>query len=194
MHPLKDALSVLKERVLTIKDVLNLDEKRKELLVLEAKSLKADFWENQEEARRVMRAIDALKSDISSVTEAESQIEDALSVVGEPSLEGEVTKTIDSVTQKLDKLETLTYLSGAFDKSDAIISIHAGQGGTEAMDWVSMLFRMYLRFAERQGWDAEVVDQTPGEEAGLKSVTIFVSGQYSYGYLKNEARTHRLVR
>ena len=194
MHPLKDALSVLKERVLTIKDVLNLDEKRKELLVLEAKSLKADFWENQEEAKRVMRAIDALKSDISSVTEAESQIEDALSVVGEPSLEGEVTKTIDSVTQKLDKLETLTYLSGAFDKSDAIISIHAGQGGTEAMDWVSMLFRMYLRFAERQGWDAEVVDQTPGEEAGLKSVTIFVSGQYSYGYLKNEAGTHRLVR
>lgn len=191
---LKDRLIELKERLERIKSVLNLEEKKKTQLDLESKSLKSNFWDNQEEARKIMRSIDSLKVEIETVLETQKEIEDALSVASETELESEIKKTIEKTTKKIEKLEILTYLSQPFDKSDAILSIHSGQGGTEAMDWTSMLFRMYLRFAERQGWDLEVVDQTQGEEAGLKSVTMLIFGQYAYGYLKGEAGTHRLVR
>jgi len=92
------------------------------------------------------------------------------------------------------KYELLLFLSGSYDEHDAIFSIHAGQGGTEAMDWAQMLLRMYLRFFERKGWQVGEIDRVGGEEAGIKSVTLDVKGKYAYGYLKAEAGTHRLVR
>src|ERR1035437_4667683 len=94
----------------------------------------------------------------------------------------------------LEELETFLYLSGPYDKNSAILSIHAGQGGVEAMDWAQMLFRMYTRYCERKGFKSEIIDETFGEEAGYKSVTITVAGKYAYGYLKGEAGVHRLVR
>jgi peptide chain release factor 2 len=94
----------------------------------------------------------------------------------------------------LEKLEELLFFSGKYDESSAILSIHSGQGGTEAMDWAEMLYRMYTRYFERRGWSYEVIEQTPGDEAGLKSVVISVNGKYAYGFLKFEAGTHRLVR
>src|SRR3990170_4577242 len=99
---------------------------------------------------------------------------------------------ISRLEKKVDKFELKIFLSGQYDSKNAIVSIHAGQGGTEAMDWASMLYRMYLRYFEKKGWEVETVDVSEGEEAGLKSVTVSVRGQYAYGYLKGEAGTHRL--
>jgi peptide chain release factor 2 len=101
---------------------------------------------------------------------------------------------IRKVEKTLAKLELMSYLSGEYDTKNALVSIHAGQGGTEAMDWTNMLLRMYLRFCERKDWSTTTLDYTAGEEAGVKSVTFKVTGHYAYGYLKGEAGTHRLVR
>ena len=98
------------------------------------------------------------------------------------------------VTELLDTMETFLYLSGQYDGGNAIVSIHSGQGGTEAMDWAAMLFRMYSRYCEIKGWKIEVIDETVGDEAGIKSVVFTVEGQNAYGYLKGEAGVHRLVR
>jgi len=95
---------------------------------------------------------------------------------------------------RLDKFELQTFLSGPYDPKNALISIHAGQGGTEAMDWASMLFRMYLRYSEKKNWKTETIDVSEGEEAGIKSVTFKIEGRNAYGFLKGEAGTHRLVR
>jgi len=94
----------------------------------------------------------------------------------------------------LDELEVLLYFTGAYDSGSAIIELHAGQGGVEAMDWTNMLYRMYTRFFDKKGWAHEVIEETPGEEAGLKSITVQVIGEYAYGFLKHEAGVHRLVR
>lgn len=194
MEQLKEQLNELRDRLSKIKGSLDVEEKRKELRELEAESLKPDFWGDNETARKIMREIDSLRGEIESVEQVEQEIEDTFAVTGEEDLKAEVEQALAKISKTIQKLEVATFLSGTFDKSDAILSIHAGQGGTEAMDWTQMLFRMYMRFAERRDWSAEVIEQVPGEEAGLKSVTLLISGPYAYGNLKGEAGTHRLVR
>ena len=112
----------------------------------------------------------------------------------DPELRSELTKNLDQISNKIDVLETKTYLSEKYDFCNVILSIHSGQGGTEAMDWASMLQRMYMRLCERNLWKYDVLDTIPGDEAGIKSVTLRIYGEYVYGYLKHEAGTHRLVR
>jgi peptide chain release factor 2 len=106
----------------------------------------------------------------------------------------ELEKELPKTEKILKNLELVSFLSGEYDDKNALVSIHAGQGGTEAMDWTNMILRMYTRFCERRGWQTEILDYTAGEEAGVKSVTFKVIGHYAYGYLKGEAGTHRLVR
>lgn len=189
-----DELKLLQSRLANLVSVLDIDSKQKRLEQLQTESVEPDFWKDQEKARKIMQEIGSLKEEIGLFTDVKKALDDASSVASEPELHDELVKTVRDIKKKLDSLETATLLSGKFDKDDAVLAIHAGQGGTEAMDWTNMLFRMYLRFAEQKGWDIEVVEQLPGEEAGLKSVTILIKGAFAYGLLKGEAGTHRLVR
>ncbi|KKW06175.1 MAG: hypothetical protein UY40_C0002G0025 [candidate division CPR1 bacterium GW2011_GWC1_49_13] len=145
---------------------------------LEAQAVHPDFWKDNVKAQEVMKEISGLKEEMAEVGLAEAAVE-----TEDPQAESLVSK-----------LELRIYLSAPYDPNDAILSIHAGQGGTEAQDWVAMLARMYQRYAERQGWKATVLDQSVGEEAGFKSITFEIAGRYAFGYLKMEAGVHRLVR
>jgi peptide chain release factor 2 len=169
----------LKKRLVQIKETIDFEEKGKILRDLEAQSAHPDFWKDNLKAQEVMREIADLKQEIAEVEETELAIE-----VGESQMAEEL----------LGKLELKTYLSDPYDGNDAILALHSGQGGTEAQDWVAMLARMYQRFAERRGWKTITLEQSPGEEAGFKSVTFEIKGPLAFGYLKKEAGVHRLVR
>lgn len=169
----------LKKRLLQVKETIDFEEKKKILRDLEAQSTHPDLWKDNLKAQEVMREIADLKREIGEVEEAELAIE-----VGESGMAEEL----------LGKLELRTYLAEPYDKNDAILVLHSGQGGTEAQDWVAMLARMYQRFAERRGWKTVTLEQSPGEEAGFKSVTFEIKGLLAFGYLKKEAGVHRLVR
>lgn len=150
----------------------------------------ADFW-GQADAQKKSQRLSVINDTLDLVAHVESTIGDAETAI---ELGDEVDKYTGIAESALGKLEMSTYLSGRFDALDALLSIHAGAGGTEAMDWSGMLERMYLRYAERSGWGYEILDETRGDEAGIKSVTIRFKGKNAYGLLKREAGTHRLVR
>jgi peptide chain release factor 2 len=145
-----------------------------------------------------MRQLAELKKVVSKWREAEKKVADAAGLLTlaeeDASLEPEVESELATVAARLEELELETAFSSEYDARNAILSIHAGAGGTESQDWVEMLMRMYLRWAERHGYKAEILDTTPGDEAGIKSVTLGISGDYACGYLKSEHGVHRLVR
>lgn len=169
----------LKKRLNDLLIKLNIPQKERQALEIERESVNQSFWQDQKKAAQKMKDLARLQREIK---------------------EAEILKTMtekgdwDNLKKELDKLELRLYLSGEYDGNDAILSIHAGQGGVEAMDWANMLYRMYIRFIEKKGWKFQEVNKIEGEEAGIKSVTITVSGDYSYGYLKGERGVHRLVR
>lgn len=169
----------LKTRAEELLAKLDLDGKRKITREIEAASSHPDFWKDQNTARAKMKELSTLQKEVEEG--------DMLALLLAEGNEKDLGK-------ELDRLEFILYFSGPYDQGDAIVALHAGQGGTEAMDWTSMLYRMYSRFIERKGWQSEEIDFTPGDEAGIKSITINVSGRYAYGYLKAEAGVHRLVR
>lgn len=157
---------------------VKIEEKRRRFRELESFALKEDFWRNTEEAQRVMAELAALKEELELIGRVEENL----------------TASSEVLAPLLKKLELKTCLSGPYDFNDAIVSLHAGQGGTEAMDWTAMLKRMYERYARRKGWMVVLVDESLGEEAGVKSSVLEMRGPYAYGYLKGEAGVHRLVR
>lgn len=169
----------LRDRFKVIAQKFNKQEKQKRLRELEAQSTHPDFWKNYQNAQEVMKQIADISKDIQAYEEIEKNIS-----VGK----------VEGIEKKLEDLETKMFLSGPYDESYAIVSIHAGQGGVEAMDWVDMLSRMYQKYFASQKWDFEVIDEVPGEEAGFKTVSLSVRHPYSYGLLRGEAGVHRLVR
>lgn len=175
----------MKSKLELLKNKLEIDQKRSLLSDLKKQSEDPDLWKDQNNAQNILQQISNLQKIISSVDELETEIE-YLSIA--------TPKDIEEINKKLDKLELETYLSGKYDANNALISIHAGQGGTEAMDWASMLQRMYIRYFERKNWKYEVLDLIAGDEAGIKSCDIKVTAPYAYGYLKGESGVHRLVR
>lgn len=169
----------LKLRAQQVLGKINIEGKRKSIRELEAESMHQDFWKDSQVAAKKMKHMALLQKEL----EEGEMLELLIAENAEVELE-----------KAVDRLEFALYLSGPYDRSDAIIALHAGQGGTEAMDWTQMLYRMYCRYVERKGWEAEEIDYTQGDEAGIKSVTMTVTGPYAYGFLKAEAGVHRLVR
>jgi peptide chain release factor 2 len=155
-----------------------------------------EFWKNNEHAQKVMKELSELRDEVTDWEKYSRAIEDVreLASLGDESLFSDIEQEVIRLEEEMEKRELTVLLSGHYDSGTAILAIHAGAGGTDSQDWAAMLERMYLRWIDRQGYQAEIIDTTEGEEAGIKSATIVVSGKYAYGYLKAEKGVHRLVR
>lgn len=169
--------------------------KAEEAQHFEALSTATDFWDTPDTAQKIMQQISRLKAEVERWQSLEKRLRDALELaeLGNDMAE-ELSQEAQDLSQIVDKISLEAMLSGTYDRENAILAIHAGEGGTEAQDWAEMLERMYLRWVEQNGYKAEILDRTDGEEAGLKSVTISIKGDMAYGYLKSEQGVHRLVR
>lgn len=183
-----------------LKSKINIDAKVNQLSDLKKTSQSPDFWQNHHQAQTTLQQISSLEKQIQLIHSLETEIktlkdfEIALKSEPDSSLQSDLEKSVKNLNSRFKELEFATYLSGPHDNLPAILSIHAGQGGTEAQDWTAMLFRMYQRYFDQKKWKYQVLDTSSAEEAGLKSVHIKVTGDFAYGYLKKEAGTHRLVR
>lgn len=173
---------------------------KNELDELEQKSAEPEFWNDMEKSQKILQRIKTLRDKLETFGHLESTLED-LKTLNELGIEEDDESVIDEVKEgieelkgKIAKLRTETLLTGPYDKNNAILSMHAGAGGTEAQDWVQMLLRMYTRWGESKGYTVKILDYLDGDEAGVKSVTIHVIGENAYGYLKSEKGVHRLVR
>ena len=170
----------------------------REIEELERKSAEPGFWDDARAAQGVMRRLGELRTEVAEwrrLTQSAADLAALSELVGEdPELDQELEREAASLTAEVDALELSSVLSGPYDSSDAILVVHSGEGGIDAQDFASMLTRMYVRWAERRGLKAEVLDTTEGEEAGIKNATIEIRGPRAYGYAKAEAGSHRLVR
>jgi peptide chain release factor 2 len=159
-----------------------------------------DIWNNPAEAQELSQKLSELKDSLEQITSWETQIEDVNVLIDladeeqDTSLYSEIEDILKKLSDDLDKWELQKMLSGEYDSSDAVLTINAGAGGTDAQDWAQMLLRMYTRWAESRKWKVDLIDMSEGEEAGIKSATIKISGKYAYGYAKAEKGVHRLVR
>jgi len=194
MQDLTQKISELKANFSNFSGSFNEVAKKAEIAKLTAESTDPNLWNDQERAKSLMQKLGDFKKEVEEFQELKNLVSTLDEFSQKEELKEDLEEEYHQAAELLDKFRLTTYLSGNYDGKNAILSLHAGQGGTEAMDWVSMLYRMYLRFCERRNWETAILDMTPGEEAGIKSVTIKVSGHFAYGYLKREAGTHRLVR
>ncbi len=165
---------------------------------MEKQSAQPDFWSDQAKAQSIMRQLVELKKLVDKWRGLEKEVADMAELVPlaeeDASLWEEIQPELDEVASRLDELELEMAFTSEYDARSAILALHAGAGGTESQDWTEMLLRMYLRWAERRGYKAEILDVSPGEEAGIKSAIVGISGDYACGYLKSEHGVHRLVR
>lgn len=154
------------------------------------------FWNDQEHARKVSQQLSDLKKEIEAFTALEKDAADLVTFAEshDASLIDELEAQLTDLEKRFETFEFIVLLSESYDEHNAILALHAGAGGVDAQDWTEILLRMFLRFAEQQGWRTKILDESRGEEAGIKSVMVQVEGRYAYGYLKNEAGVHRLVR
>lgn len=195
---LKEISDVAKERLTRLRDYLKIDNKIEERKNLETVMSQPGFWDSREKSQATVEALSLCKNIIEPFRDVESEAGDfevLLELAEEDeSILDEADGAWKKLRKNLDALELISFLSGKFDAGNMFFSIHAGAGGTESCDWASILMRMYRRWFERRGWKDEIVDIQQGEEAGVKSVTLRVSGQFAYGYGKGEKGVHRLVR
>jgi peptide chain release factor 2 len=178
----------------------DLAEKEQQITALEERAADPDLWSNPQEAQSIMQRLTRLKGELERWNGLESQIttlvelQELADAEDDNSLREEITAEYARAADAMDELETELLLSGPYDDRDAFLSIKAGMGGTDAQDWASMMLRMYTRWAERRGYKVALVDQSEGDEAGIKSATIELRGDYAYGFAKAEAGVHRLIR
>ncbi len=183
-----------------LKDALCYERLRSEIEELEAKAAAPDFWDNMENSQKILQRTGKLKNTVEGYDRLCALYDDLLTLIEmgdeeqDLSLVEEIEESVTEFENSLAALRLQTLLTGEYDKNNALITFHAGAGGTEAMDWVSMLVRMYTRWAERHGFKVSLLDFLDGDEAGLKSATVLIEGENAYGYLKSESGVHRLVR
>lgn len=183
-----------------LKDSLGLDKIRREVEMLELKAAAPGFWDDMETAQKVTQRTANLKAKDQGYLDLVEKSEDTYTLIEmgdeeeDLSLIPDIEAQIEEITEKIENMRLTTLLTGEYDKNNAILTFHAGSGGTEAQDWAEMLFRMYNRWGERHGFKVSTLDYLDGDEAGLKSASILVEGENAYGFLKSEAGVHRLVR
>ncbi len=200
MRDLTDELHALRQRLVEAEKYLDVEGKRTRLRQLEAEVARPDLWDEPDRARAVTTEFGRLSDDVeifddldASLTDAETLFQLAVDE-GDDSVEGELQATRDQLARHLDELELRSLFSGEHDDRDAVCEIHAGEGGTDAQDWAEMMLRMYLRWAEGRGFEVEIDEASPGQEAGILSATFIVRGRYAYGLLAGERGVHRLYR
>jgi len=180
--------------------IFDIEGKAAEIAELEEESLAPDFWHDPEVARRKMQRLSDLREEVGFWDDVAARVADLqelfelATAADDDALTHDIAAEVDELEKELAQQEFQLLMQGEYDERDAILAIHAGAGGTESQDWAQMLLRMYLRWAENHNYETRIVDQTEGEEAGIKSVTVEVRGRYAYGYLKAERGVHRLVR
>ena len=193
-------LKETKRKVSELREAVDYENSLKELKEIERKSQEADFWNDAENANKVMARQKQLKDKISgyiSLADMLENVEIELEIYKEePSEESEkeISECYDKLLETLETVSMAALLNGEYDANNAILTFHAGAGGTEAQDWAMMLYRMYSRWAERHGYKTKIIDWLDGDEAGIKSAQILIDGTNAYGFLKSEAGVHRLVR
>lgn len=193
-------LSGSRDELSDLKGALGYDNLCREIEELETKAGSPEFWNDMEASQKILQKTGRLKNTVESYDNLCSSYDDLQVLIemgdeeGDLSLIEEIESSIDEFEKNLASLRLQTLLTGEYDKNNAILTFHSGAGGTEAMDWVSMLVRMYTRWTERHGFKTEIVDFLDGDEAGLKSATLSIEGENAYGYLKSESGVHRLVR
>lgn len=176
--------------------VFDLEKKKIQLAELEETISSPDFWDDPARAQQVSKSAAGLRAEVEDWDRFEQQLRDLMELVSldDESLRAELENELLTIEAELERRSRMAMFSGPYDSGDALLAIHAGAGGTDAQDWAAMLQRMYLRWAERRGFETEILDLSEGEEAGIKSVTVSVNGKYAYGWLRSEKGVHRLVR
>ena len=194
----KTKIEELEKKYKDVLSVVNEDEINKELEEVEKKLTDPSVWDDQKKAREYTQKLKRLKNISEDLKRVRSLFEDLEVAIELSDEDQEMAQHVEEIVQELEgavkKLELEIILNGKYDPNNAYLSVHPGAGGTESQDWAQMLLRMYMRWAERKGFDVEIVEFQPGEEAGIKDATILIKGEYAYGYLKHESGVHRLVR
>jgi peptide chain release factor 2 len=176
--------------------IFDFPKRESELAALQSQAASNDLWNNPEQAQVIMKKLSEIRDDVEGWRKLEKRIADTLelSEMGDESMRPDLENELSDVEQELSRRELSVFLSGRYDRGNALLAINSGAGGTDSQDWAAMLQRMYLRWCERRGFQTEILDISEGEEAGIKSCTIAVTGLYAYGYLRPEKGVHRLVR
>ena len=193
-------LTAAKDELDDLGEALGISAAKDKIAELEAQSAAEGFWDDLENSQKVLKETSKLKNKVSAYEGLCGDFDDTLTLIemadeeGDESLIPEVTESVDRVLKTIEDMRMSTLLSGEYDGKNAILTFHAGAGGTEAQDWAEMLFRMYNHWADAHGFKAKTIDYLDGEEAGLKSAVLLIEGENAYGYMKSEAGVHRLVR
>ena len=200
LEDLKPILNDLGEKLDQMRISLEIPAKEEKIAELEYKMSEPSFWDDAAAAQKLNQELAVLKGGVDTYKELMAKYEDAETLYemgieeSDPSMEADIRAELNLIAEGLETLQLEVLLSGDYDANDAILTLHAGAGGTEAQDWTQMLLRMYGRWAERHGFTVETADLQPGDEAGVKSATLFIKGHNAYGFLKSEKGVHRLVR
>ena len=200
LEDLKPILNDLGEKLDQMRISLEIPAKEEKIAELEYKMGEPSFWDDAAAAQKLNQELAALRGGVDTYRDLKAKYEDAGTLYemgieeGDSSMEGDIRAELTHIADGLETLQLEVLLSGEYDANNAILTLHAGAGGTEAQDWTQMLLRMYGRWAERHGFTVETADLLPGDEAGVKSATLFIKGHNAYGFLKSEKGVHRLVR